>query len=143
MIALIAQPFLLAGGDIVYQRARGVTQRYASADLAALDIPMVVLVNANSASASEIVAGAIQDLKRGIIMGTQTFGKGNVQEIDLLEDGSSLRITIAKWYTPNDRSIDHIGITPDQLVEFTEEDFLAERDPQLDTAIEYLSELTP
>ena len=116
---------------------------YVSGDARLPEVPLIVLVNNGSASASEIVAGAIQDLKRGIIMGTQTFGKGNVQEIDLLEDGSSLRITIAKWYTPNDRSIDHIGITPDQLVEFTEEDFLAERDPQLDTAIEYLSELTP
>jgi carboxyl-terminal processing protease len=76
-------------------------------------IPMVVLVNEGSASASEIVAGAIQDHKRGIIVGTRTFGKGSVQTIIPLPDGAGLRMTTAKYYTPADRSIQALGISPD------------------------------
>ncbi|MEK9132960.1 MAG: S41 family peptidase [Patescibacteria group bacterium] len=102
------------------------------------DIPLVVLVNKGSASASEIVAGAVQDYKRGVIIGEKTFGKGSVQEISRLADGSNLRLTIAKWFTPLDRSIDDTGITPDKIVELTEADFKAEKDPQLDAAIQYL-----
>jgi len=79
-------------------------------------IPLVVLVNGGSASGSEIVAGAIQDHQRGIIMGTQTFGKGSVQTIFPLKDGSGLRLTTARYYTPNGRSIQATGITPDILV---------------------------
>ncbi|MDP2624896.1 MAG: S41 family peptidase [Candidatus Peregrinibacteria bacterium] len=105
------------------------------------DIPMVVLVNEGSASASEIVAGAIQDYERGLIMGIETFGKGSVQIVQTLEDRSSLRMTIAKWYTPNDRSIDDVGITPDTIVEISDEDYENDIDTQLDAAIEYLEEL--
>jgi carboxyl-terminal processing protease len=102
------------------------------------DYPLVVLVNEGSASASEIIAGAVQDLERGLVMGNQTFGKGSVQVIERLDDGSSLRITIAKWYTPKDRSIDDIGIAPNTFVEITEEDMENELDPQLDAAVDYL-----
>jgi len=104
-------------------------------------IPLVVLVNKGSASASEIFAGAVQDYKRGVVMGTQTFGKGSVQVVEVLDDGSSLRMTIAKWYTPKDRSIHDVGITPDIVVERTDEQMVNEEDPQLDAALKYLQEL--
>lgn len=102
------------------------------------DIPMVVLVDKGSASASEILAGAIQDYKRGILIGEKTFGKGSVQEISDLPDGSRLRMTIAKWFTPLDRSIDAVGIAPDKEVVYTDKDAAAGNDPQLKAAVEYL-----
>lgn len=103
------------------------------------DIPLVVLVDNGSASASEIVAGAIQDYKRGVLIGEKTFGKGSVQEVYPLNDGSSLRYTIAKWFTPNGRTIDEVGIAPDKEVKFTEEDIKNKVDSQLNEAIKYLS----
>lgn len=104
------------------------------------DIPLVVLVDKGSASASEIVAGAVQDYKRGVLIGEKTFGKGSVQELSELPDGANLRFTIAKWFTPLDRSIDDVGITPDKEVKLTEEDLKADRDPQLEEAINYLTQ---
>lgn len=104
----------------------------------ALDIPLVVLVNEGSASASEILAGAIQDTKRGVLIGTTTFGKGSVQIPSELSDGSVLSITTARWYTPNDRLIHGEGLEPDITVERTDDDIKADRDPQLDRAVEYL-----
>lgn len=102
-------------------------------------IPLVVLINGSSASASEIVAGAVQDLKRGIVMGEKSYGKGTVQEIeDNLEGSASLRITIAKWFTPLGRSIDKIGVIPDTVVKLTDDDLKKDRDPQLDAAMKVL-----
>jgi len=115
---------------------------YVSGNARLKDIPLVVLVNKGSASASEIVAGAIQDHKRGIVIGEKTFGKGSVQEVmDNFPDSSSLRVTIAHWFTPNGRSIEHEGIEPDRKVEITTKDLEAKKDTQLDAAIEYLKGL--
>ncbi len=103
-----------------------------------LDIPLVVLVNKGSASASEIFAGAIQDHNRGIVLGETTFGKGSVQNVIPLSDGSSLKVTIAEWLTPLGRSINETGIDPDEFIERTSEDFENEEDPVLDRALEIL-----
>ena len=102
------------------------------------NVPLVVLINKGSASASEIVAGAIQDHKRGRIIGETSFGKGTVQEVINLIGGSSLRVTVAKWYTPNNVNISETGITPDEMVERTTEDYEKDNDPQLDASINYL-----
>jgi len=109
---LIADDFL-SSGDIVFQRSRGVTQRFASADPKAYDLPMVVLVNENSASASEIVAGALQENHRALVVGEQTFGKGVAQSVLSLSDGGQLRYVSFEWLTPDRRSIAEKGITPD------------------------------
>ena len=103
------------------------------------DIPMVVLVNGGSASASEIVAGALQDRERAVLIGTTTLGKGSVQRPNNLSDGSQLRVTIARWFTPNDRSIHGNGLEPDIVAE-RPTDTPAGEDPQLQRAIEYLQQ---
>ena len=106
----------------------------------ATDLPLIVLVNQGSASASEIVAGAIQDYQRGKVIGEQSYGKGTVQNWrPLADDQGSVRITIARWLTPEGRSINKLGITPDVDVELTEADRTAQLDPQLDKAVELLT----
>lgn len=105
------------------------------------NIPMVVLINEGSASASEIVAGALQDTNRAKLVGTKSFGKGSVQNwIPLSGDNGAVRITIAKWLTPKEHTIHKIGLTPDVFVERTKEDYQADLDPQLDKAVEILLE---
>jgi len=107
------------------------------------EIPLVVLVNEQSASAAEIVAGALQDLGRAELIGMPTYGKGSVQELDTLPDGSALRITIAKWYTPNGLNVEDeregkVGVFPDIEVERTPQDRLEGRDQQLEKALEFI-----
>lgn len=102
------------------------------------DIPMVVLVDGGSASASEIVAGALQDHGRAVLIGEQTFGKGSVQLPHELSNGAEMRVTVARWFTPNDRAIHGEGLAPDIEAELTFDDIDADLDPQLDRAIEYL-----
>jgi len=108
----------------------------------ATDLPLAVLVNGGSASASEVVAGAIQDHGRGPIIGMTTFGKGAVNHFRQLEDGSAIYITSGRWFTPNRQEIEGHGITPDITVEITEEDILSGTDPQLQQAIEYIESQT-
>lgn len=108
----------------------------------ATEIPLIVLVNEFSASASEVVAGAIQDYGRGQLVGVTTFGKGSVQNwLPLDDDQGAVRVTIARWLTPEERQISGIGLTPDVEVVRSDEDFLAGRDPQLDKAVEILLDL--
>ncbi|MFZ2970156.1 MAG: S41 family peptidase [Minisyncoccia bacterium] len=102
------------------------------------NIPMVVLVNEGSASASEILAGALRDDNKIKIVGKKTFGKGLVQEMEKMKDGSAIKVTIAKWLTPNGVDINHDGIHPDFEVNITEEDVKNKKDPQLDKAMELL-----
>lgn len=106
-----------------------------------VNVPLVVLINNGSASASEILAGAIQDHKRGIVMGTKSFGKGTVQEVEFFNDGSSIRMTIAKWLTPNGRDINKVGLKPDIVVELTKEDLEKQFDRQKEEARKYLQNL--
>ena len=101
-------------------------------------VPVVLLVNQNTASASEIVAGALRDLQHTQLIGEKTYGKGSVQLVYDLSDGSSLHVTVAQWYTPDNYQIQGQGLTPDQQVPLTDEDRAQNRDPQLDKALEYL-----
>ncbi|MCX6811715.1 MAG: S41 family peptidase [Candidatus Berkelbacteria bacterium] len=128
-------------GAIVYEEQKnGQKQEYKAKGAAVLgNYPLVVLVNEGSASASEIMAGAIQDYKKGTLVGKKTFGKGSVQELDTVGGGLSLKITIAKWLTPNGTAINGEGIKPDIEVDLTDDDIKADRDPQLDKAIEELN----
>lgn len=110
----------------------------------ATDIPLVVLVNEGTASASEITAGAIQDWGRGKLVGAKTYGKGSVQHISQLkEDGGAVRITVARWLTPKERQIHKLGLTPDVVVPISDDDIKNDRDPQLDKAVEILTSALP
>jgi carboxyl-terminal processing protease len=137
----VASEFIPSGNVVLYEQygdGRRDVHKTVKGGLAT-DMPIVVLINEGSASASEVVAGAIQDLERGKLVGVTSYGKGSVQNwIPLNNDQGAVRVTIAKWLTPSERTIHEIGLTPDVEVEMTEEDYEAERDPQLDKAVEVL-----
>lgn len=139
----VSSEFIAEGLILTEKFGDGVEETYESSGKGlATDLPLVVLINAGSASASEIVAGAIQDYERGVLVGETSFGKGSVQFwLELDDDEGALRVTVARWYTPEGRLIDQEGLLPDFEVVFTEEDFEAETDPQLDKAIEVLLEM--
>jgi carboxyl-terminal processing protease len=135
----VANVFLQDSDVLIERFADGQEEIYKTKGNATTkDIPLVVLVNEGSASASEIVAGAIQDNGRGQVVGAKTYGKGSVQLPQTLSDGSIMRVTIARWFTPKDRTIDGTGLDPDVAVEITDQQREQGADPQLDKAIELL-----
>ena len=130
---------------------KGVSDQESAKNKALTDKPLVVLVDQGSASASEILSGALKDNKRATLLGTQTFGKGLVQSVRPLGDGSGLAVTIAKYLTPNGTDINKEGIPPDIIVELSEEQLQelyggdrsnlgTEEDPQFSKALEVLTE---
>lgn len=138
----IASKFLPKGAAVVTEDYKGnrenIVHRSSGAGGVAESIPVVILIDQGSASASEILGGALQDADRATLIGTRSFGKGSVQElIDL--GGGSLKVTVARWLTPNGTSISDGGLTPDIVVERTPEDVLADRDPQMSRAIQFLT----
>ncbi len=126
------QPIVLEKGPHISESFKGV----AAPRLA--DVPTIVLVDEGSASASEIVAGALQDYHLATLVGTKTFGKGSVQDLISLSDGAAIKVTIAAWHTPKDRSIHGTGITPDTVVSFTAKDIHDKRDAQKEKALEII-----
>lgn len=129
--------FFIGEGKVVTVERRGeqLESQFVTGQPIMPNIPITILINEGSASASEILAGALQDHGRATVVGVKSFGKGTVQEIVDLPGGASMRVTVAKWLTPNGMSISVNGITPDITVERTQEDYANDNDPQLDTAI--------
>ena len=136
---------MLPEGLIVYTEDKdGNRQEFTSDEAQEVQVPLAVLVDGNSASASEIYAGAIQDYGIGQIVGTKTYGKGVVQTIYDLKDGTSLKLTVAEYFTPNGRNIDGEGITPDVEVTYQRDENDPEADNQLDRAVKTLqNEMAP
>jgi len=133
----------LRSNALVMQEKRGgtvVDSYHATGNDPLLGVPTVVLINAGSASASEITALALHDNKAATIIGTKSYGKGVVQQVIPFSDGSELKVTMAKWYSPSGANINHKGITPDQTVDLTEADAKAGNDPQLQAAQAYLGD---
>ena len=144
-VAVDIAGWFLQRGDVVVIEDFGSSQEpkehTARGNAKLFDHTVVILINKGSASASEILAGALRDNRGTLLIGEKSFGKGSVQELKDLKDDSSIKITVAKWLTPRGDLIQKKGLEPDIVVEFTEEDFEADRDPQLDKAIEVLNSL--
>lgn len=136
----VSNQFLPAGKVVVEERQKGKTVEKLETEGGGqlVGLPMVVLINEGSASASEIVAGALKDNKAAVLIGEKSFGKGSVQEVIKLGGGAELKVTIARWFTPSGKGIDKEGIKPDIEVKKTTEDFNADLDPQLERAIQQL-----
>ena len=133
----IASEFLKSG-TVVIQEGLGQKQTYNVDRVGKLtDVPMVILINRGSASASEIVAGAMQDHRRAKLVGETSFGKGTIQDAEDLDSGAGLHVTVAKWLTPNGRWINSTGLTPDFKVEMNNSNLNS--DPQLEKAVEILT----
>lgn len=131
----------LPQGDLVLQEKRGptvVNSYYATGNDVLHGLPTVVLINGGSASASEITAGALHDHKAATLIGVKSYGKGSVQQIEPLNNGAELKVTVAKWYRPNGQNIDKKGIQPDKPVKLTASDASHGRDPQLNAAEQFL-----
>lgn len=139
-IAVQVASQFIPDGVIVTEKDRNgeITEYTAEGEGLALELPLVVLVDGGSASAAEIVAGAIQDQGRGVLVGRPTFGKGSVQTSHTLSDSSSVRVSIARWYTPDGHQLDSEGLTPEIVVPLDLERQAGE-DPVLERAIEYLA----
>lgn len=131
--------FIEKGKPVVIVHAKSDEVRNAAAQDFLFRGKIAVLVNDASASAAEIMAGALQDYGLARIIGTQSFGKGTVQEVHPFADGSSLRLTVAEWLTPKKRNIEEKGITPDQIVKLSYEDFTAGKDAQMEEGIKWLT----
>jgi len=138
----ITSEFIDQGNILIEESGDGSRHYYPSrGNGIALNIPLVVLINQNSASAAEITAGAIQDHLRASLVGTTTYGKGSVQNwIPLLGDNGAIRISVARWLTPNGRQINKNGLSPDFFVEITNDDVKRGKDPQRDAAIQLLTD---
>jgi len=136
----VASEFLPRDTLVLVERQRGKPAKEYRVERPGLaqEIPLVVLANGLSASASEIVAGAIRENGRGVLIGEKTYGKGSVQSTHDLLGGSSLRVTIARWDLPSGQNLDGNGLEPDIVVPLTQADAAADRDPQLERAIAYL-----
>lgn len=134
--------FLKRGSVILIERFQdGSEEKLRSEGNAALvDVPVVVLVNEGSASASEILAGALRDVRNTKLIGTKTYGKGSVQEVLDLSDGSSLKVTVAEWLTPKGTHINKLGLSPDIEVKLSDDDAKSGRDPQLTKALEVIGQ---
>lgn len=140
----VASQFL-EKGTVLYEQRKNAPEKSYSVKSGGLarEMPLAVLVNKATASASEIVAGAIQDYERGVLIGEKTFGKGSVQLVYDLSDGSSIHVTVAHWLTPNRHQISDNGLTPDFEVPLSPEEQAKGKDPQLDKALAYLKALEP
>jgi carboxyl-terminal processing protease len=135
----VASAFIPEGPIVVEHGPNRENTYTAMGDAVAPDVPLVVLVDQGSASASELISGALQDRGRATIVGMPTFGKGSVQTWRELSNGGGVRITISRWYTPNGRSVSDHGIDPDVVVPFQADKLNPDADNQLDAAIRILN----